>query len=616
LLAPYLGRPESELRALLLSDAPFVWLKRRLDPQISRAVANLDPKLIYKGGPIDFQEEPKRFYPQGPLGVHVVGFADVDQKGREGIEATFDDALQGDSTKYLAARDARGQMLLQPLRPPAKRSHDVVLTIDLVLQHIVERELDRAIEETGAKAASAIVLDPKTGQVLALANRPTIDPRTASKGPAEARRNRAITDSLEPGSTFKVISASAALEQGTVTPEQRFNCTSYTVAGKSYTDVHKYGVLSVREILEHSSNVGMVQVGRTLSREVLRDTIVRFGFGRKTGVELPGERNGNITSLARMSATSPAAMSIGYEVEVTPLQLAQAYGALANEGMLVPARIVLGTRDEDGHFVPEERPEPRRVISARTAVTMTNMMEGVVLRGTGGNAKVSGYHIAGKTGTAKKVRPGGGGYTENEYFASFGGFGPLRNSALVGFVVLDTPRGGFYYGGLVAAPVFSRIMADALTYLRVAPDDDPWEARRDELQAQAEKEAAKRASKGKPKNPPKDDPGREDAPTLLVTTRGQVPDLRGKTAREAVAGLVTRGYRTRIEGTGVVVRQTPPAGTALAAGQSCTLHLGEFAQVLEDERLARAGVAPKTSAPLLVASHAAGSAPRDTRRRR
>ena len=616
LLAPYLGRTESELRALFLSDVPFVWLKRRLDPATSRAVANLDPRLIYKGGPIDFQDEPKRFYPQGPLGVHIVGFADVDQKGLEGIEATFDDALQGDSTKYLAARDARGQMLLQPLRPPAKRSHDVVLTIDLVLQHVVERELDRAMEETGAKAASAIVLDPKTGQILALANRPTIDPRTAAKGAAEARRNRAITDSLEPGSTFKVISASAALEQGTVTPEQRFNCASYTVAGKSYTDVHKYGVLSVREILEHSSNVGMVQVGRTLPREILRDTIVRFGFGRKTGVELPAERNGNITSLARMSATSPAAMSIGYEIEVTPLQLAQAYGALANEGLLVPARIVLGTRDEDGHFVAAEHPEPRRVISARTAVTMTNMMEGVVLRGTGGNAKVSGYHIAGKTGTAKKVRPGGGGYTEHEYFASFGGFGPLRDPALVGFVLLDTPRGGFYYGGLVAAPVFSRIMADALTYLRVAPDDDPWEARRNELQAQVDKDVARRASKGKPKIPSKDDPGRDDAPTLLVTTPGQVPDLRGKTAREAVAGLVARGYRTRVEGTGVVVRQTPPAGTALAAGQSCTLHLGEFSQVLEDERLVRAGVAPKASAPLLVAAREAVPAARDTRRRR
>ncbi len=608
LLAPHLGRPESELRALLVSDASFVWLKRRLDPQTSRDIASLDPKLIFKGGPIDFQEEPKRFYPQGSLGVHVVGFADVDQRGREGIESTFDDALQGDSTKYLAARDARDNTILQLLRPPAKRSHDVVLTIDLVLQHIVERELDRAMAETGAKAASAVLLDPGTGQILALANRPTFDPRASGKSQADARRNRAVTDSFEPGSTFKIVSASAALEQGTVTPEQRFNCASYTAAGKTYTDVHKYGVLSVREILEHSSNVGMVQVGRTLSRETLREAIVGFGFGRKTGVELVGERHGNITSLAKMSGTSPGAMSIGYEVGVTALQLAQAYGVLANEGVLVPARIVLGTRDE-GQFVSEQPPERRRVVSTRTAVSMTNMLEGVVLRGTGGSAKVSGYHIAGKTGTAKKVLPGGGGYTANEYFASFGGFGPLRGPALVGFVVLDTPRGGFYYGGVVAAPVFSRIMADAFAYLRVVPDDDPWEARRDEIKAQAEKNAAKK----KPKREADSDAA---APTLLVTTTGQVPDLRGKTAREAVASLVARGYRTRIEGTGVVVRQAPLAGTVLASGQACTLHLGDFAQVLEDERRARAIVKVTDSTPVLVAARSTTGAPRGARKRR
>jgi cell division protein FtsI/penicillin-binding protein 2 len=609
MLAPYVARPESELRALLNSDEPFVWLKRRLDPQTSRAIAKLDSKLIYKGGPIDFQEEPKRFYPQGALGVHVVGFADVDQKGLEGIERKFDEALQGDSTKFLASRDARNTMILQPLRPPATRSHDVVLTIDLVLQHIVERELDRAMGEFGAKAASAILLDPRTGQILALANRPTFDPSAYGKGPADARRNRAIQDVLEPGSTFKVISASAAIEKGTVTPEQRFNCASFSVAGKSYTDVHKYGVLSVREILGHSSNVGMVQVGRTLPREALRETIVRFGFGRKTGIELPAERNGNITSLARMSATSPAAMSIGYEVEVTPLQLAQAYAAIANGGMLVPAHIVLGTRDEDGRFDAEEPPEPRRVISARTASTMTDMMEGVVLQGTGTNARVSGYHIAGKTGTAKKVLPGSGIYTTNEYFASFGGFGPLRDPALVGFVVLDTPRGGFYYGGLVAAPVFSKIMADALAYLRVAPDDDPWEARRDELKARADKDAAKRKPKREAKTV-------DDPPALLVTSPGQVPDLRGKTAREAVASLVARGYLARLDGTGVVVRQLPAAGTSLQAGSACSLHLGDAAEILEDASRTAVEGAAKPPAPLLAAARPSPAGTPEARRRR
>ncbi len=605
-LAPHVARPESELRALLRSDDPFVWLQRRLDPLSSRAIAKVDPQ-IGRGGPLDFQEEPKRFYPQGSLAVHVVGFADVDQHGLEGIEKTFDDALQGDSTKYLAVRDAKGTMLLQPLRPPARRSHDVVLTIDLVLQHVVERELDRAMDETGARAASAILLDPKTGQVLALANRPTIDPKAYGQGLMEARRNRAIEYVLEPGSTFKVVSAAAAIERGTVTPERRFDCASFTVAGKAYTDVHKYGVVSVREILEHSSNVGMVQVGRTMSKEVLRDMIVRFGFGRRTGIELPAERNGNITSLARMSATSPAAMSIGYEIEVTPLQIAQAYAAIANEGLLVPARIVLGTRDEARHFVAEDPPEARRVVSARTAVTMTNLMEGVVLRGTGVHARVSGYRIAGKTGTAKKVLPGSGVYTMSDYFASFGGFGPLRDPALVGVVVLDTPRGGFYYGGIVAAPVFSRIMADALAYLRVPPDDDPWEARRDELKARVDKRRAKN----------KADQQEDDfVPTLLVTTPGQVPDLRGRTAREGVAALIARGYRARVEGVGVVVRQIPSAGITLAAGQVCTLRLGDRKQILEDERRAKAELPARAPATLMAEARPRPLAPRSPRRRR
>ena len=606
LLAPYVNRSAAELRTQLTSDEPFVWLQRRLDPQVAKTIAQLDKKIIAKDGPIYFKEEPKRFYPQGTLGAHVVGFADVDEKGLGGIERSYDETLQGGPTQYVAARDARGKMLLQALRPPTKRSKDVVLSIDLVLQHIVERELDRAMQDTKAKAASAILLNPKTGQILALANRPTNDAQDAGKGAMDARRNRAIQDAFEPGSTFKVFSASTAIEQGTVTPEARFNCASFTAAGKSYTDVHKYGVLSVREILEYSSNVGMVQVGRTIPRDVLRDTIVRFGFGRKTGIELPAERNGDIPSVAKMSATTPGAMSIGYEVEVTPLQLAEAYGAIANDGVLVPSRIVLGTRDEDGSFTPAEAAVPHRVISSRTAVTMTNIMEGVVLKGTGGNARVPGYHIAGKTGTAKKVRPGSGVYTDHEYFASFGGFGPLRDPALVAFVVLDTPSGGFYYGGLVSAPVFSRIMADAFAYLRIPPDDDPWEARRNELKAKADKDAAKSHGKNIPET--------HDAPTLIVTSPGQVPDLRGKTAREAVASLSARGYRTRMDGDGVVVRQTPAAGTALAPGQECILHLGDAAQILEDERRARADAEAKAAPTLVAAARVAPSAPVRKRR--
>jgi len=578
-LAPLLGRPVSELRALLRSDEPFVWVQRRLDPKVARVIG--DSGLpIGPGEAMGFQEEPKRFYPQGELAVHVVGFADTDQRGIEGIEKQFDEVLQGDSTKYLAVRDAKGAMLLQQLRPPAKQSQDVLLTIDLVLQHVVERELDQAMQDTGAHAASAILLDPRSGEILALANRPTVDPRAYGRSAPEARRNRAVADLYEPGSTFKIVSASAAIERGAVTPEQRFACASYTVAGKTYSDVHKYGVLSVREILEHSSNVGMVQVGRTIPRESLRQTIVDFGFGRRTGIELPGERKGDIPSIAHMSLTTPAALSIGYEIHVTALQIAAAFATLAHDGVVVPPRIVRGFRDLDGGLRLESRGEARRVLSSRAATTMTNLLEGVVLHGTGGNAKVPGYHIAGKTGTAKKALEGGRGYTLDEYFASFGGFGPLRDPALVCFVVLDTPRGGIYYGGQVAAPVVSRILAGAFAYLRIPPDDDPWEARREELQAAADAKAKARGKKAKDA----DDGSEDELPTLVVTAPGQVPDVRGKSMRDAVAALVARGYAARPEGKGVVVRQRPPAGTSLPAGQPCVLQLGDVDDLHEEAR--------------------------------
>jgi cell division protein FtsI/penicillin-binding protein 2 len=609
-LAPILGRGASEVRSLLRSDEPFVWLQRRMDPKIARAI--VDSGLpVGPGEAIGFQEEPKRFYPQGELAVHVVGYADPDQNGIEGIEKQFDEALQGDSAKFLAVRDAKGAMLLQPLRPPAKFSEDVILTIDLVLQHIVERELDQAMRETGAHAASAILMDPRTGDVLALANRPTVDPPSYGRAHPESRRNRAVVNLYEPGSTFKIVSAAAAIERGSVTPEQRFACASYTIAGKTYSDVHRYQVLSVREILEHSSNVGMVQVGRTIPRESLRQTIVDFGFGRRTGIELPGERKGDIPSIAHMSATTPAALSIGYEVHVTALQIASAFATIAHDGVLVPPRIVAGFRDADGTLRAQPKGEPRRVLSSRAATTMTNLLEGVVLHGTGGKAKVPGYHIAGKTGTAKKVLEGGRGYTNDEYFASFGGYGPLRDPALVAFVVLDTPRGGIYYGGLVAAPVVSRILAGAFAYLRIPPDDDPWEARREELEAKAE---AKAKARGTAKPRKEDEP--DHLPTLVVTAPGQVPDVRGKSLRDAIGAVAARGYMARPEGKGVVVRQRPAAGTTLPTGQPCALQLGPIEDLYGEARREAEAEAKAQAAALIAETRSPAAPKRATQGRR
>lgn len=577
LLSPVVGVPASELLRKLRSDEPFQWLARRLDARTARAVRDL-PIPVGRGKPIDFHEEPKRFYPQGSLGIHAVGYANIDQQGIEGIEKRFHDVLQGDESHYLAIRDGRGGHLLQLVRPPTKRSRDVVLTLDLVLQHIAERALDDAMRETGAKAASAVLLEPATGQILAIANRPTYDPEGPSRGKPDNLRNRAVADLYEPGSTFKVVTAAIALDEGRVSPEQRFDCSPRTISGKLYQDVHRHGVLSFREILEKSSNVGILQIGRTISREVLRDRIVRFGFGRRTDVELPGERHGRITSLSRMSDLSTLSMSMGYEIEVTALQVAAAIAAVSNDGILVPPRVVLGLRHPDGSFEPSPAPEPRRAVSSRTAITMANVLEGVVARGTGTRSAVPGYRIAGKTGTSRKIQNGR--YSTTEYMASFAGFGPVSSPRIAGVVVLDTPRGGTYYGGLTAAPVMGRILADGLAYLRVPADDDPWKARDEAVRAAAEARA-RRESKKREKPRAKET---EEPEEPVATGAGLVPDVRGRPLREATALLVASGYGVRARGSGVVLEQTPPAGAPLAAGAAASLRLGPPPAPRDDRR--------------------------------
>lgn len=596
-LAPVLGIPRAQLLERLRSDAPFVFLKRRLDPDAATAVRSLGLP-VGPGEPFGFEPEAKRVYPQGRLASHVVGWANIDQKGLEGIERTHDDRLRGDATAYLAVRDGRGGMVLQVVRRPSKQPEDVVLTLDLGLQHLVERELDGAIARTGASAASAILLDPASGHVLALANRPAADPNHLGEAPPEARRNRAITDLFEPGSTFKVVPAAAALERGTVGPGTLFDCENgdWRLAGRPIRDVHRHRrrLLSVAEILERSSNVGIVKIGRTLPRAVLRDSIVSFGFGRRTGIELPGERAGVVTPLARMSAQSPASMAMGYEVGVTALQLAAAFAAVANEGVLVPPRVVLGIRDARGRFEPAPQPEPRRVVSSRTARLLAEMLEGVVVRGTGRPASVPGYRIAGKTGTARKNVPGRG-YAPDRFVASFAGFGPVGRARLAGLVVLDSPSRGEYYGGLVAAPVFGKIMGEALAYLAVPPDEDPWTARERALEASAgtgrkPADLLRRARRAEPS-------GEEDRRVSEAIGPGEMPDLTGLTLRQAIRRLAPLGCRAVVLGAGRVAGQEPAPGVPVVEGTTCALRLAPLAQWggLDAEPRSAAGFRPAPS---------------------
>lgn len=554
-LAPVLGVSAASLRERLGSDRPFVWLRRRLDPETAAAVRELPLPEDVRAA-LGFEAEPRRLYPRGQLAVHVVGYANIDQKGVEGLEQRFDDVLRGGPSTYLAVRDGHGGMVLQLIRPSDKQPEDLVLTLDLVLQHLVERELTRAMRETGARAASAVMIEPATGQVLALANRPAADPNRFGKASPAARRNRAVVDLYEPGSTFKIVAAAAALDRGTVDPGRRFDCEqgSTLVAGHRIRDTGRYGVLTLREILERSSNVGILKVCRTLPAAQYHDYITRFGFGGRLGIELPGESAGLLRPVSRWTPLSQSSISFGQEIGVTVLQMGAAFATLANDGVLVPPRLVLGRRDAAGRFHRYAPPEPRRVVSARTARTLTGILEGVVANGTGSAGQVAGYRAAGKTGTAQKALPSGG-YSPDDYVASFGGFAPVRAPRFALIVVLDSPRGDRHQGGHVAAPVFGRIATEALAHLRAPRDDDPLPGRPKLSPAPVPTEAALLAGE------------------RVRTSAGEVPDLRGLSLREAVTELANRGYRSRVQGGGLVIGQSPAPGTDLAAGETCTIRL-------------------------------------------
>ena len=557
LLAPILGLSKGKILELLRSDKPFVYLRRFLEPEQAEAVRQLDLP-VGDNQPFGFLPSSKRYYTRDDLAVHVVGFANIDGVGVEGIEKQFDAELRGDPSVYLVLQDGRNGRLRELVGPPEKRPQEVVLTLDLLLQHVTERELDRAMRETGARSASAVLMDPTNGQILALANRPAADLNRYDKAGAAARINRAVVHQYEPGSTFKIVPMAAALELGTIRPDQRFDCErgSYRLGRRTIGDTSPNGLLSAREIMQKSSNIGMVKIARTLEPKTLRNAILRFGFGDRTGIELPGEQAGLLRPVSQWNAYSRASLAFGQEVGSTVLQMAAAFAIVANDGVRIPPRIVIGIRDHDGRLHRFAPPKARRVVSHRTARELTSMLEGVISSGTGRRAEVPGYRLAGKSGTAQKIVDGR--YSETEYVASFGGFGPVRSPRIVGLVVLDSPRSDRHQGGQVAAPVFRRIMSDALRYLRVPGD-------RERLAVSREPARSNVVSSGPIVQP---DP-------LPTKSMGKVPELIGLSLREAVTRLAARGLRSEVEGSGVVVAQHPAPGQRLAPDGVCRLRLTE-----------------------------------------
>lgn len=467
-LAFILNQEVETLTKRLSRKKSFVWVQRKVTEEQVAQIKDLDLPGIY------FLEEPKRFYPKGEMLSHVMGFVGIDNKGLEGLELSLDTYLKGTSGKRVTGRDRKGRevITMRDEELPPVQGYNVVLTIDEVIQYIAERELEEVFQKYDPLGAMIVVMNPKTGEILALSNRPTYNSNEIRKSTSDARRNRVVTDFFEPGSTFKVISGAAALDQGVVGLNETIFCENgaFWHAGHVLHDTHPYGDMTFQQILEKSSNIGTAKVAFKLGGPRLYNYIRRFGFGSSTGSGLSGETNGLVYPPKKWSKYSIVAVPMGQEIGVTAIQITNAIGAIANQGKLMKPIVVRRIEDDQQNGIKEWKPQVvRQVVSTRVANQLTKALEGVVSRkGTAYRAHVEGYRVAGKTGTAQKAIPGKG-YSKSKYVASFVGFAPAQDPQICIGVFVDEPKGA-YYGGIVAAPVFSKVAAEVLKYLDVPPE--------------------------------------------------------------------------------------------------------------------------------------------------
>ncbi|HYL85959.1 MAG TPA: penicillin-binding transpeptidase domain-containing protein [Candidatus Angelobacter sp.] len=588
LLSKVLAIPSDTLEARMNSGQPFVWLAHKITPDKKEAVEALNLKGVY------FQKENQRIYPKRDLAAHVLGFVDLDEKGLGGIEYELDKQIRGKSEKIVVMADAHQRWFDGG---EAQREHgaDVILTLDEKVQYIAERELAAAIAKTHAMAGTAMVMNPNTGEILALANWPKFNPNMANEAPADARMNRAVTALYEPGSTFKLITLAAAFDQGMTTPSEVFDCENGAVyiAGHRIRDHKPFGLLTVSDILAQSSDVGAIKIALRLGAPKFYDYLRAFGFGQLTGVDLPGESKGLLRRLENWSAISIGSISMGQEVGVTPIQLISAVSAIANGGVLYKPHVVAKLQRGET-TLPAEGPlataEPKRVIRPETAATLRRMMEGVILNGTGTLAHLEGWTAAGKTGSAQKIDPATGRYSATQLIASFTGFAPISNPAVTILVSLDSPVGE-HEGGQVAAPVFKRIAEQVLPYLEV-PRDVPIGPRFLQASYQRTHEKGEAALEdftptdfsAQPDQPPVEFSGAtakskqsEAAPVTAAVDQGgdiAVPDFTGKTVREVTEACLRLGLEPVLVGSGLALNQKPAAEMKLRRGAKLTVQFG------------------------------------------
>jgi cell division protein FtsI (penicillin-binding protein 3) len=602
-----------EIENRMRASHAFAWVARKVDSGSSARVRALNLKGIY------FQKESKRFYPKRELAAQVLGYVGLDDEGLGGVEREFDAKLKGKPGKMLISMDAKRRWFGRIERDP-EPGENVVLTIDQNIQYIAERELQRAMAETHAEVGAIVVENPHTGEILALANSPSFNPNTFNRASTASLKNRAVSDIYEPGSTFKIVTLAAALEEKLTNPDEVIDCQmgSIVVNGRLIHDHKKYGALTVAQILQNSSDVGAIKLALRLGEERFDRYIRAFGFGSQTGIELPGETRGLTKPASRWSKVSIGAISMGQEIGVSPMQLISMASTIANDGVSVPPRIVATTTAPRGaaQLIAFQPAAGRRVISTLTAARMKSMMEGVVLRGTGVRAVLNGYTSAGKTGTAQKTDPATGRYSKSHYVASFTGFAPLNNPAMSVLVVLDSPV-GLHEGGLVAAPVFSRVMQQVLGYLNIPHDVEIQDQRRLQLRTKANDAdlsegspdyiaGAAELDNGTPSTPPglaapkpviatrpptPTTPAQAALPaeaqavatvdvpprsTVVVDTGGNivVPDFRGKALRAALDEADSAGLELDVSGSGVGRDQSPEPGTRISPGGHVAVRFG------------------------------------------
>jgi cell division protein FtsI (penicillin-binding protein 3) len=541
----------------------FAYVRRQVSPEQAKRVADLNLDGV------GFTKESKRFYPNKELAAHLLGWVGVDNKGLAGIEYTYDPQIRGKAGTVLVHTDARRHAFARAERPPTSGS-TVELTIDEYLQHIAERELHAGVLANKAEGGTAIIMNPRTGEILAMANEPTFNPNAYRDADEEVRRNRAVQDLYEPGSTFKVVTASAAIEENVMPIDTMIDTSPGVIhiAGrpKPVTEAshHNYGVISFTDVLIRSSNIGAIKIGFRVGTERLSRYVARFGFGHPVSPDFPGESPGIVWDPAKWTESALASVSMGYQVGVTPLQMITAVSSVANGGELVEPRVIRAIYRDNRRYAVQPK-VVRRTISAETAATLTGIMEGVVANqhGTATRAQIPGYTIAGKTGTAAKLVNGH--YSTVNYNASFVGFLPSRDPAVAIIVVTDSPHVYPNTGGWVSAPVFKRIAEATLLYLGVPPTINPpapvLVARRDASDV----------------SPIRSDASSQPVVSLVADgPAGTVPDLTGMSARDALRTLVKIGMSARVSGDGFVVSQEPPPGAPIDADAVCRLVLERY----------------------------------------